>query len=164
MGVDLAGIHPSSEVGEAYYSNWWLWHPIVCFVAENCPHILRGDDVPGWDVNEGNGLDAERAIELADALDKAIADGTVERYVKEHAAYLAGLPDEVCWCGGTGKLTADQIARRREEGIEARDDETCSHCNGTGTKRPFETWYRADAGAIRNFSEFCRASGGFEIW
>ena len=67
------------------------------------------------------------------------------------------LPDEECRvCGGTGS--------RQEPPQVGPGNLPCNACGGTGRVRPFETNYGFDVDTVREFAEFLRDCGGFEIW
>jgi hypothetical protein len=59
-----------------------------------------------WYTNDGDGLNAVSAIELAGALEARLSDGTIEQFICDKTAYANSLPDEICgYCGGSGIRT-----------------------------------------------------------
>ena len=73
MGMDVYGNAPTTKEGEYFRRNIWGWHPLAVVVQTLAPAITR--PCVNWHSNDGDGLDAEGATKLADALEAAIADG-----------------------------------------------------------------------------------------
>jgi DnaJ-class molecular chaperone len=81
--------------------------------------------------------------------------GKTEQYIQARHRLIEALPDEVCgYCDGSGVRGPDH---RLGEG-------PCLSCEGTGKVRPWITNYPMDIENMKRFAEFCRYSGGFEIW
>ena len=165
MGMDVFG-----KTGNYFRRNVWGWHPLAGYIRDNFPEIAA--DCQYWHSNDGDGLDADGALALADAIDAAVADGGAARYIAERDAGLAALPNETCrQCSGSGvrtdsvgvsmkqperRITADGHPRQGQVGW-------CNGCDGRGFNRPSETHYSIDIDDLREFSAFLRESGGFEI-
>ncbi|WP_448812057.1 hypothetical protein [Agromyces bauzanensis] len=164
MGMDVYGNAPTGEVGSYFRNNVWWWRPLAEFVTESFPEQTEGCTY--WHSNDGDGLDGEGAIALADALDAALASGAVAEYATTREATLAALPMEPCeWCHATG-IRTDEVGRRN--GLDKpRDPVTgtggCNACSGTGQREPFARSYAFSEENVREFAAFVRASGGFAI-
>jgi hypothetical protein len=127
-----------------------------------------------WYTNDGDGLNAVGAIELADALEEQILDGTVEKYIRDRTACADSLPDEICtYCAGSGVRTDDVgiklgfDRRRIEEPNHPRhgQDGWCNGCDGRGSTRPYGSYFPLkDGSVVEELVRFLRASGGFRIW
>lgn len=121
-----------------------------------------------WHTNDGDGLGDEASVALAEVLERRIGDGTIARLISKRAAYLEGLPDEVCAiCDGTGVREAIE---RKPGGLAAKlfpiepsPSGKCNGCEGKGKCRPFETNYPASVENVAEFAAFLRDSGGFSI-
>lgn len=171
MTVDIYGKHPTNEGGKYFGRNVWWWRPLVEFVCDTCPTVAAR--CSGWFENSGDGLGSDDAVELADLLDAAVADGTAAHYVSARNAHLQGLPDERCiYCRGTG-VRDDAVGAKAgfpEKPINNPDHHRfgqkgwCNGCDGLGTVRPFVTSYHLAVEDVTEFAAFARDSGGFEIW
>lgn len=152
MGMDVYGREPVSETGEYYRSNMWWWAPLADYIIDMCADIAVRCE--GWHLNDGDGLNADDADKLADLLDAQIVAGTAARYIAQREARLAALPDERCGhCDGGRR----EPKARNEQG-------RCNHCNGTHEVLHMSRWYQLDLATLREFAQFSRDSGGFEIW
>ena len=150
MGMDLDGKKPLNKAGEYFRANIWFWRPLWSYCCEISP--LAAGVKYGFS-NDGDGLDAEGAIALADAIDAQIKSGATKDHENVRRVELVSLPDEACnLCHGTGTRTDMVVANG------------CNKCLGKGKVRPFETSYPFDEDTVRQFSKFLRNSGGFEIW
>jgi hypothetical protein len=165
MGMDVYG-----KNGGYFRRNVWGWHPLAQMIQNIAPEVAKG--CKHWHSNDCDGLDAAGAVALADILDAFVAEGGAKTYVEERRAQIASLPDEECkFCGGTGART-DPIAVERGMHETIVDEVghprfgqkgTCNACGSRGKARPSATYYDVDENDVREFSEFCRTSGGFEI-
>ena len=147
MGFDIYGTKATSKKGEYFRNNVWWWKPLADYVTSNCK--ISNED---WDNNSGHEVSEADSIKIADTLDKLIKLGHTKKYEKDYTASLKKLPLVKCdLCKGTGK----------------RDDEylkgECNVCKGTGKEKDFKTHYPFSEENVKDFSEFCRESGGFTI-
>jgi len=164
------GMDCYSKNGGYFRRTVWRWHPMAQMLTEKFPERTAG--CTAWHTNDGDGLDAEQSLLLAEAIDAALLSGEVDQYVKERDARIAALPNETCrLCKGSG-VRKDKIGREmgQTKRIIAEADHPrhgqvgwCNGCNGVGHIRPPETWYHFDADDLKEFSAFIRDGGGFEI-
>lgn len=179
MGMDVYGTSPSSEAGEYFRRNVWGWRPLADLACELAPEIASG--CKSWHYNDGDGLDGPASTQLADALQAALDDGRVDRWVSNRDATVKLMPNESCeLCAGTGQR-ADAIALANgqdkiacnantyvmgETRAHPRAGQTgwCNGCDGRGWSRPWAAAYHMDAGDVMDFIVFLRASGGFRIY
>lgn len=175
MGFDVKGKN------DAFHHNVWWWHPLWDFVITVADAKLTEEQKKGGHYNDGIEISAEQAREISDVLDKLIAEGKVKQYEKGYAAAHDAMPDEICeLCKGTGvrtdklveelykKASTEQRSKFKRRKFKRRSDGTltmsCNSCEGKGKVRPFATWYSFSEENVKEFSEFARASGGFEIF
>lgn len=164
MGMDVFGTKPTSEAGKYFRNNMWWWRPLADFITRSYPEIASQCDY--WQSNDGAGLDAEASLQLAELLDRDLANGRVTAYADQYKAELAALVDPECWlCHGTG-LRVDEIGVRM--GFDKpRDPETgtggCNGCSGTGRSPHHAKSYPFEVENVREFAVFVRHSGGFSI-
>ena len=148
MGMDL---EPKNKLVEGEHFNVWSWRPLwdyVCQLIEAPKELHRSGHF-----NDGHLVDAKVCKRIHEALEVAIATGRAAQYIAERQAGLDALPDEVCWlCKGTGART-DMVVK-----------DGCNSCQGKGRVRPDSTHSPLQVDWLKEFSAFCRDSGGFEIF
>jgi hypothetical protein len=158
MGVDIYGNAPTGKAGEYFCNNWWWWRPLADYACKIAPHITAACKC--WHSNDGDGLDAAGARELADALQAEIDSGRCVRYAQVYASEQALMPDESCWlCEGTGtrRSLPERGAGDCATGVK------CNACGGEGHIRPYATEYPFKVENVREFVAFPRECGGFVI-
>lgn len=134
MGMDVYGKAPASETGEYFRASIWSWRPIHELIEKT--NVLPPKMVEDMSFNDGAGPDAEQAKLLAYALELMI-----HGMDDEHEFMLTSEID--------GPV-AEMIRQLSDNGIEVIS--------------PRGTVYSADVAHVREFIEFCRDSGGFEVW
>jgi hypothetical protein len=179
MGMDVYGTHPTSETGEYFRANVWWWRPIAEISRAFAPEICQACQY--WHTNDGDGLDARAARELADRLQGAIDDGRMREYLDTREAVLAKLPDERCAiCEGTGVrrdeigvqqgwpttvITAENVGERFANNPAAHPrfgrTGSCNGCDGVGSTEHWDRSYSADLETTQEWIAFLRDCGGF---
>lgn len=153
MGFDLHGIDPVTKEGEYFRNNCWWWRPLWQYVCANCKDILTPKQIQSGEYNDGVLIEEEQCIKIADRLDALVKKGKTEAYAKDYVKFQKELPDEPCdICKGKG-IRNDNFVKGK-----------CNACDGTGKKRPWVCSYPFSVENVKEFSEFIRDSGGFEIW
>ena len=163
MGMDVYGAS-----GNYFRRSIWGWRPLADYIVDE--HTSYAQFCNYWHSNDGDGLDADQSIWLADAMQEALEDGSALEYIVQRNADLARLPEETCaQCKGTGIRTdevgikfgwPDKIAER---GPRAGQKGSCNGCGGAGTTPAWDTNYSLDVDDIVEFIDFLRKSEGFEI-
>ena len=92
MGMDVYGRSPASPVGEYFRRNVWGWRPLATFCTECFPDETAACTY--WHSNDGDGLDRDGAIRLAECIEQAVDSGRAAAYIAAREAALATLPDE----------------------------------------------------------------------
>ena len=155
MGFDVYGNNPDIEIGEYFRANIWWWHPLWDYCREVAPEIVQ--EVQHGHTNDGDGLNAYLATELAEILKDKIDSGEVEAAVDIYNERLRNMPEVSCIaCDGTGKRLSPPLI--------GAGGTPCDSCDSIGRKRPFETWYHFDKKTVQEFADFLLHCGGFEIW
>ena len=164
--------------GRYLQSSWWSWSSLAEFICETFPGIAS--HCRYWQSNDGDGLNAALAVRLAGGLDKMIADGSLADLIEMRRAQVRNLPmRECCICKGSGvrndeigtesgdpfKVIPEDARDAWGEGPHPRAGETgwCNGCDGRGHRLPREADFPLEFDAVKQFAEFCRHSGGFEI-
>ena len=133
MGMDVFGVAPKSEAGKYFRANIWSWRPIHELIEK--ADVLPPDLVYHMGFNDGYGPDEEQAMRLADQME-VMLDGMDD----EHTFMLTSEID--------GPVAA-MLSQFKEQGVEIIS--------------PRGPVYQADVSHVREFIEFCRESGGFEV-
>lgn len=171
MGMDLAGITPTSATGSHFRNNLWWWRPLWGYCRNVAPDLLR--DVNG-DTNDGDGLDRDDAIRLAGILREELATGrTLEAVTAFHERQSSFTLKPCDLCTGTGVRTdsigvqhgmPDKPLGVAHAILVGREHGWCNGCNGEGRRLPHSLAYQFDVGNVEDFAAFAEASGGFQIW
>jgi hypothetical protein len=102
--MDVYGKAPTDPKGEYFRNNVWWWRPLADYVCDIAPEITSACEL--WHSNDGDGLDAEASIQLADRLDAEIASGRTKEFQLGYERNRQAIPREKCeLCGGTGIRT-----------------------------------------------------------
>lgn len=160
MGMDVIGKAPRSEKGEYFRNNVWWWRPLWEYCEEVYP---KCQEVSGH-YNDGDGLEAPEAEELSKVLMIEIEQGRTKAYEQEREAFLNAIPDEPCdFCDGMGIVMVKPEWPDYVEG-EVKFRDPCNACDGKKTKRPWVTNYPFSEENVKEFAEFLKDSGGFQIY
>jgi hypothetical protein len=158
--------------GAIFHTGTATW----CALAEICvsiaPDICSACKL--WYTNDGDGLDANRANQLAAVLELRLSDGTIDRLIGRKIAFAKSLPDERCTiCAGSGVRT-DALGVKRGFDKRKIDDPKhprfgqegyCNGCRGYGFNRPSAAYYPLEnTSMVAELVLFLRTSGGFRIW
>jgi hypothetical protein len=130
MGMDVYGRSPQSETGKYFRNNVWWWRPLADYCVQVAPAICARCQY--WQSNDGDGLDAEHARVLADALQDEIDSGRCEAFAKIYEAEQAAVPNEPCGlCDATGvrRPAPERGAGDAVTGIK------CNACDGPVQRR-----------------------------
>ena len=76
MGMDVIGQNPVSPDGQMFLNTVWQWAPLAAFCQVIAPDETKS--CRHWQSNDGDGLNAEESLQLADRLTLALADGSAE--------------------------------------------------------------------------------------
>jgi len=172
MGMDVMGKNATSKKGEYFRNNVWWWRPLWNYCEELHGEIVS--QVEYGHSNDGDGLDADDARMLGEALLADIESGVTAEYHEQYRKYLSELPMKDCeYCGATG-IRTDAVGV--EHGMPTQELEPevailvgrthgyCNGCRGEGRVEHFLTNYDFSVDNVREFAEFLLDCGGFEIW
>ena len=170
MGMDVIGVNATTERGEYFRNNVWSWRPLWNYCTELAPELCG--NVNG-DSNDGDGLSAEGADDLAVVLFNELASGRTAEYEKEYRKMISELPRHKCThCEGTG-IRADNVGQdmgmpSRElspeiQIITGRSHGWCNACIGEGLQDDWKASYPFFESNVREFAEFLAECGGFKI-
>ncbi len=74
MGMDVYGIKPLNEGGEYFRHNVWAWRPLWTLITYTCENILSEEDIKMGHYNSGHIISNEKALKIADTLDKTLLE------------------------------------------------------------------------------------------
>jgi hypothetical protein len=135
MGMDVSGRNPTAPEGEYFRASIWEWPLLVKVITTLCPQETSA--CKAWEFNDGDGLNAEQALALTQALERKLRSGEV----------AFALFDPAIISNAKSRVAASIEALFRSHGIEMLHDETI-----------------IDENFVAKFAAFVRASGGFAIW
>lgn len=147
MGYDVYGKNPKNKMGEYFRANIWWWPPLWTYCEDVAPEITCKVGAPLS--NEGDGLNEEDAIKLADSLDLSMLTSTAIEREEAYHQRLNSYPMKPC-------------------PFEQPSHEKCIVCNGKEEVRdvPIDAAFTIkpfEIELLKEFMTFCRYSGGFEI-
>jgi len=153
MGMDVVGKMPKTPRGEYFRANVWYWRPLwqlTCALGED---IIPEETMDACHYNDGKGLEAGKALKLAQAIYTALENGVVDELVTRFNEAKAEQPRHDCsYCGATG-IRTDAVGIAQGFPDKELDAETamftgrmhgwCNSCRGLGTVDSPATWYRS---------------------
>jgi hypothetical protein len=135
MGMDVHGQQPSSPAGDYFRASIWSWHPIHALTIELCSDLLDEETLDKMGFNDGAGpQDQKTCTEMAIRFEQ-----WMEHHTEGH-----GLESEL-------RITEDGRFVSDKELAENPDLETVSP-------------YEVDDEHLKQWIEFLRHCGGFEVW
>jgi hypothetical protein len=134
MGMDVYGRSPSAPAGRYFRASVWSWRPIHALVARLCPDLLDAETLDGLGYNGGAGPQDQRTC-----TDMA---ARFDRWLEHHAGGH-GLESDL-------RVTRDGRLVTAEEAADP-DLETVSA-------------YEVADDHLKEWVEFLRHCGGFEVW
>jgi hypothetical protein len=159
MGVDISGKNPINETGDYFHANWWGWRPIhyLCEMAIYDYKLNYNTDY--WGSNDGMGLqNAEECNTLADALEEILGSDIDAKKDDERVYVCLG-----SWCeAGTGKMLDGETTQSLNKQFEDGEIHYTPIVAENG--QLVESAHSTSVGRIKQFIEFLRNCGGFEIW
>ena len=146
--------YEKSNPGIYFRNNCWWWRPLwqYCkFISDRYELDLIDEELfESGSYNDGAGLDAKGAIQLAFHIDLSIKQGVAKKYEQERQDWLDSLEDENCY-------------RCNNNNMGHNKKKDCNSCDKTGKREHFNKSYPFDIRNVEDFAEFLEYSGGFRI-
>tara|TARA_R100000697_G_scaffold80872_1_gene92974 strand:+ start:34 stop:636 length:603 start_codon:yes stop_codon:yes gene_type:complete len=158
--------YQKENVGDYFRNNVWWWRRLAQYVYENVDGVCEAEEDYGlWHENSGHQVDEATALRIADKLEELIKQGhTAEYEMKidkimekaiEHNAKIdkkmKALKEEV------RKLTGKDLAPAEYPEVQSKKWDKLYQ------QRKWEDSYPFAVENVKEFADFCRHSGGFEI-
>lgn len=159
MGVDISGKNPINETGDYFGSNWWGWRPINTLCQLAAYDSKLSIDFEYWGSNDGKGCETqEECDQLANALEEYLGN-EIEAKDDDDRVYLC----LGSWCeAGTGRMVSSEV----EQSLNTEYEYGSIHYTSIVTESGMvvESSHSTSVYRIKQFIEFLRNCGGFEIW
>ena len=126
--------YEEANVGVYFRNNVWFWRPLWTFICDNCDHILTEDQIQGGTCNDGTLIEHDQAEEIHNVIVNTIGK---KQIIKMQCEY-----EDI-----------RKETEKKNKGKKLGDDGYDFNAN-----------YPFDAENVLRFAEFCKESGGFEIW
>ena len=134
MGMDIYGRNPDSTAGEYFRANIWSWRPIHALIIERCSDLLDDETLETIGYNNGAGPS-----------DQQTCTEMASRFELWMEHNVQGL-----------ELPGERVA---EDGHFVSDEELAE--NPGIEPRPA---YEVEDEHLKEWIEFLRHCGGFEVW
>lgn len=102
MGMDVYGQAPRSEAGKYFRRGMWSWPPLATWITTRWPELTSACQY--WFSNDGDGLNDEQSVALADAIDAHLASGEFERVHALVSEAMEGYGGEYAPWKGSGRF------------------------------------------------------------
>jgi hypothetical protein len=136
MGMDVGGNNPNATVGEYFSASIWSWRPIHALICELCSDLLDEETLIAMAYNDGAGVaDQKTCTEMATRFEL-----WMERHIQGRSLDIPG-------------------ARVTEEGRFVREEELAENPD-LETRTP----YHVEDEHLKEWIDFLRHCGGFEVW
>jgi len=153
VSFHLFGLDPSSAVGKELMVSMRIWHPMLECLQDRYPDLF--DDIKNGHINSGEKMNKDKAILLANEIDKDIDNGEISNHIALFNDFIKSLPDTDCYrCFGIGK---------QRSGIFKALSGPCEACRGSGRGPQFVARYTLALQDFAFFTIFLRHCGGFVI-
>jgi hypothetical protein len=155
----------SENKGYYFRNNNWWWRPLANFVINNTLCIEK-KDIENWHVNDGHKVNKETAEQIAKQLYHLIKIGEVKRHEEELAKIAKQAKEH-------NKKLQKKFDALEKKAIEKTGDKDIAPADYP--KEFKEEWdrlwadkdwrdsYPFSVSNVKEFADFCKESGGFEI-
>ena len=151
------GLNPINSSGEYFRNNIWYWSPLWSYCRSVAPDIC--ESVEHGYSNDGDGLDDEDCVALATKLEDSISSGFFQDYKNQFEFEKINASKDSCYsCKGVG---------HHSKGVIVQGDEmveNCRSCKGTGLVDSSRSMRMFEIENVREFIDFLKNCGGFQIW
>jgi hypothetical protein len=151
------------QSGTYFRNNVWWWRPLAEYVIEHTK-VINQDKITleGWSSNSGFEVDDELATQIANQLDALVKSGHTKKYqltymlrFKIAEKFNKGVQKEI------DKL--NNLPRNKDKAPADYNKKDSAEWNRLYATQDRQASYPFSEKNVKEFSIFCRASGGFNI-
>ena len=165
MGFDISGLNPKNKKGEYFRNNVWYWRPLAEYVLKETK-VIDEKDQDSWHYNDCHEVPKEQAEQIAKQLDHLIKSGHCRTFarsweirrekIEKHNKKVMKELD---------KFEKDVQRRMNDSSLAPKDYPKEDHDKWEKIyeKRNSDGSYPFEEENVKEFSEFCKNSGGFTI-
>jgi hypothetical protein len=135
MGMDIIGLKPANRTGEYFRNTVWYWIPLWGYIANECSDVVTRRDITLGEFNSGHRISRTKATAIGKRLHSLLRTGKAQAYAK--------------------RLRRSSLSRSKAPALVAVR-KVARVVGATG--RP-----EFSVENVKEFADFCVASGGFEI-
>ena len=165
MGFDLSGLNPKNETGEYFRNNVWWWRPLAQYVLDETKVILEGDQEK-WHYNDCYEVSKEDAEQIAKQLDHLMKKGHTKSFEDKWETYRKKLEKHNEKVEKELEKHVKKVQKKlNNSNLVPKDspEEDKKIWNKIYEKRKSDASYPFSVENVKEFSEFCKNSGGFTI-
>lgn len=151
--------------GTYFRNNVWWWRRLADFVY-NETGCISDEDFPKWHTNEGHQVSEQEAIAIADQLQMLLDNGTVAKHEEEINTQMERASKENEKVDEAHKKLAEKVKQETgKENLAPADYPKADYeeWNRIQGQYNYNSSYPFKTENVREFINFCRSSGGFEI-
>ena len=163
----ISALDKFERENKGYYfrnNNWW-WRPLANFVINNTLCVDK-EDIEKWQMNDGHMVNKETAEQIANQLYHLIEIGEVKRH-EEELAKVAKVAREH---NKKIQLKMEALEKKVKE-VTGKEDIAPMEYPKDFKKEWDKLWadkdwrdsYPFSVSNVKEFADFCKESGGFEI-
>ena len=165
MGFDISGLNPKNEKGEYFRNNVWYWRPLAMYVLKETK-VIDEKEYDYWHYNDCHEVSKEKAEQIAKQLDHLVKSGHCKKFaqawekrrqkIEKHNEQVEKELEEHC---------EEVKTRLNDIGLAPKDfpKEDKEKWNKIYEKKNSDGSYPFEEENVKEFSEFCKNSGGFTI-
>ena len=136
MGMDLTWLKPTNSAGKYFYNTVWYWIPLWEYIARECSDILTERDITLGGSNSGHRISRAKATAIGKRLHSLLRTGKTQAYAK--------------------RLRRSSLSRSKAPAL-VNVRKVARALGATAGPPEFSVEN------VREFADFCVASGEFEI-
>jgi len=154
-----------TQSGTYFRNNCWWWRPLAKYVLE-FTKVIDKKNQKTWQFNDCSEVDKHHATQIANQLDHLIKSGHTKKYEKtyEHRReILEGLNKGIEKELSTFSKSVEKKLNKSDLAPNDFPEEDKKKWDTIYSKRNSDASYPFSEKNVKEFSQFCRDSGGFTI-
>lgn len=154
-----------NESGTYFRNNVWWWRPLASYII-NETGCIEEKDYEEWHSNGGHQVSEQLANAIADQLEHLISSGHTKKFEEDHMKELQEAEEHNKLVEAELDQFVQSVQRKMNDtSLVPRDfpKEDHEQWNKIYAKQKMIASYPFSVQNVKEFIEFCRNSGGFEI-